>query len=59
MSKNIDLANDKLVLGGDVSFNHSDNLVTSESNRANYLPRRRHRCASRLLTAACIITPSA
>lgn len=30
-------ANDKLVLGGDVSFNHSDNLVTSESNRENYL----------------------
>ncbi|MBP1662898.1 MAG: TonB-dependent receptor plug [Bacteroidetes bacterium] len=29
--------NTKLILGGDASFNHSDQLQTSESNRENYL----------------------
>ena len=29
--------NTKLILGGDATFNHSDNLQTSESNRENYL----------------------
>ncbi|MFV0390310.1 MAG: outer membrane beta-barrel protein [Paludibacteraceae bacterium] len=29
--------NDKLVIGGDVTFNHSDNLVKSDSKRENYL----------------------
>lgn len=28
---------DKLIVGGDVTFNHSDNLVLSESQRENYL----------------------
>ncbi len=27
----------KLIVGGDVTFNHSDNLVVSESNRENYM----------------------
>jgi hypothetical protein len=29
--------NEKVAVGGDVTFNHSDNLVTSESVRENYL----------------------
>ena len=28
---------DKLILGGDATFNHSDNVITSESQRENYL----------------------
>ena len=28
---------DKLIVGGDVTFNHSDNLVNSETSRENYL----------------------
>ncbi len=28
---------EKLIVGGDVTFNHSDNLVTSENRRENYL----------------------
>lgn len=33
---NSELSN-KLIVGGDATFNHSDNLVTSESNRENYM----------------------